>query len=118
MAKLYAKAPDGSDALLSIVITGFTQSLQQNGWCKLPNSLIFQWSKAFATVLGDTNRYWPPPLETTALSIQAIHTGNDGNVNIVNFNEGVPWNISYCFKTNWTQYVLEGVHVWYLLIGY
>ena len=44
MAKLYAKAPDGSDALLSIVITGFTQSLQQNGWCKLPNGLLFQWS--------------------------------------------------------------------------
>ena len=43
MAKLYAKAPDGSDALLSIVITGFTQSLQQNGWCKLPNGLLFQW---------------------------------------------------------------------------
>ena len=45
MAKLYAKAPDGSDALLSIVITGFTQSLQQNGWCKLPNGLLIQWSK-------------------------------------------------------------------------
>ena len=44
MAKLYAKAPDGSDALLSIVITGFTQSLQQNGWCKLPNGLLIQWS--------------------------------------------------------------------------
>ena len=43
MAKLYAKAPDGSDALLPIVITGFTQSLQQNGWCKLPNGLLFQW---------------------------------------------------------------------------
>ena len=45
MAKLYAKAPDGSDALLSIVITGFTQSLQQNGWCKLPNGLLFQWGR-------------------------------------------------------------------------
>ena len=52
MAKLYAKAPDGSDALLSIVITGFTQSLQQNGWCKLPNSLIFQWQ--IAEDLGNT----------------------------------------------------------------
>ena len=44
MAKFYAKAPDGSDALLSIVLTGFTQSLQQNGWCKLPNGLLIQWS--------------------------------------------------------------------------
>lgn len=45
MAKFYAKAPDGSDALLSIVLTGFTQSLQQNGWCKLPNGLLFQWQR-------------------------------------------------------------------------
>ena len=44
MAKFYAKAPDGSDALLSIVLTGFTQSLQQNGWCKLPNGLLIQWT--------------------------------------------------------------------------
>ena len=46
MAKLYAKSPSGEDALLSISITGFTQSLQQNGWCKFPNGLLFQWSKA------------------------------------------------------------------------
>ena len=45
MAKLYAKSPSGEDALLSISITGFTQSLQQNGWCKLPNGLLLQWSK-------------------------------------------------------------------------
>ena len=43
MAKLYAKSPSGEDALLSISITGFTQSLQQNGWCKLPNGLLLQW---------------------------------------------------------------------------
>ena len=43
MAKLYAKSPSGEDALLSISITGFTQSLQQNGWCKLPNGLLVQW---------------------------------------------------------------------------
>ena len=55
MAKFYAKAPDGSDALLSIVLTGFTQSLQQNGWCKLPNGLLFQWFEhIFDTV------YYPP----------------------------------------------------------
>ena len=43
MAKFYAKAPDGSDATLSITVSGFTQSLQQNGWCKMPNGLILQW---------------------------------------------------------------------------
>ena len=43
MAKFYAKAPNGDDAVLSISIQAFTQSLQQNGWCKLPNGLIIQW---------------------------------------------------------------------------
>ena len=52
MAKFYAKAPDGSDALLSIVLTGFTQSLQQNGWCKLPNGLLFQWGLIANTIEG------------------------------------------------------------------
>ena len=51
MAKFYAKAPDGSDALLSIVLTGFTQSLQQNGWCKLPNGLLIQWSRGGSTFI-------------------------------------------------------------------
>lgn len=52
MAKLYAKSPSGEDALLSISITGFTQSLQQNGWCKLPNGLLLQWSGRAGT-FGD-----------------------------------------------------------------
>ena len=43
MAKFYAKAPNGDDAILSISIQNFTQSLQQNGLCKLPNGLIIQW---------------------------------------------------------------------------
>ena len=46
MAKFYAKAPNGDDAVLSISIQAFTQSLQQNGWCKLPNGLIIQWEPA------------------------------------------------------------------------
>ena len=45
MAKFYAKAPNGDDAVLSISIQNFTQSLQQNGWCKLPNGLIIQWNE-------------------------------------------------------------------------
>ena len=68
MAKLYAKAPDGSDALLSIVITGFTQSLQQNGWCKLPNSLIFQWGQ-----IAPARTRWSFPLSIGILySVSAI----------------------------------------------
>ena len=69
MAKFYAKAPDGSDALLSIVLTGFTQSLQQNGWCKLPNGLLIQWQ-------------------------QALTKGCD-NLNFSFYNENVYFNIQY-----------------------
>ena len=61
MAKFYAKAPDGSAALISIVLTGFTQSLQQNGWCKLPNGLLFQWSNDTLGPIISSNpntNYW------------------------------------------------------------
>lgn len=55
MAKFYAKAPNGSDATLSITVSGFTQSLQQNGWCKMPNGLILQWAagKYYVSNLGN-----------------------------------------------------------------
>ena len=74
MAKLYAKAPDGSDALLSIVITGFTQSLQQNGWCKLPNGLLFQWSKSSTGEPG----YWTLPISMSLYSGVTAISGNYG----------------------------------------
>ena len=45
MATLYAYSPNGTQATLSYSVIGFTQSLQQNGWCKLPNGLILQWGK-------------------------------------------------------------------------
>ena len=43
MATLYAYSPNGTQATLSYSVIGFTQSLAQNGWCKLPNGLILQW---------------------------------------------------------------------------
>ena len=43
MAKFYAIAPNGDSAVLSISLQNMDQSLQQNGWCKLPNGLIIQW---------------------------------------------------------------------------
>ena len=55
MAKFYAKAPDGSDATLSITVSGFTQSLQQNGWCKMPNGLILQWFEDFGNNTNELN---------------------------------------------------------------
>ncbi|MDY5646877.1 MAG: hypothetical protein SPF22_07745 [Candidatus Onthovivens sp.] len=46
MATLYAYSPNGTQATLSYSVIGFTQSLAQNGWCKLPNGLILQWPTA------------------------------------------------------------------------
>lgn len=46
MATLYAYSPNGTQATLSYSVIGFTQSLEQNGWCKLPNGLILQWGFA------------------------------------------------------------------------
>ena len=61
MAKFYAKAPNGDDAVLSISIQNFTQSLQQNGWCKLPNGLIIQWYNPTYSTEGSfyTPIVWP-----------------------------------------------------------
>lgn len=58
MAKFYAKAPNGDDAVLSISIQAFTQSLQQNGWCKLPNGLIIQWRNLLADETDIANKYF------------------------------------------------------------
>ena len=45
MATLYAYSPNGTQATLPVNVMGFTQSLATNGWCKLPNGLIFQWGR-------------------------------------------------------------------------
>ena len=105
MAKLYAKAPDGSDALLSIVITGFTQSLQQNGWCKLPNGLLFQWPGHFRMVSGDP-RIWTFPLSINEI-YSILMTMNDTSLRIISaivrYNnlscifDDYPDSDAYCF---------------------
>ena len=43
MAKLYVKSPNGANHNMTIVTSGVTESLEHNGWCKLPNGLIVQW---------------------------------------------------------------------------
>ena len=88
MAKLYAKAPDGSDALLSIVITGFTQSLQQNGWCKLPNGLLIQWSNI--TLTDDMNKM------TITIPFSITYTG-DCLSSVISYNSRASfWETFYC----------------------
>ena len=80
MAKFYAKAPDGSDALLSIVLTGFTQSLQQNGWCKLPNSLIFQWKWYTLINTFEWNTIEPPISMKDVYTYLGIHANSSPTV--------------------------------------
>ena len=65
MATLYAYSPNGTQATLSYSVIGFTQSLQQNGWCKLPNGLILQWGYFSG---GGRNGY------TVSLSIRYTNT--------------------------------------------
>ena len=80
MAKLYAKSPSGEDALLSISITGFTQSLQQNGWCKLPNGLLLQWARTIYTgeILLDT-KYYPIAFPTSGMGVVANHNAGSSS---------------------------------------
>ena len=74
MAKLYAKSPSGEDALLSISITGFTQSLQQNGWCKLPNGLLVQWRQSERVSTSNSNYKYFPINFNTIYSLAGIIT--------------------------------------------
>lgn len=53
MATLYAYSPNGTQATLPVNVMGFTQSLATNGWCKLPNGLIFQWISLIKIVIKD-----------------------------------------------------------------
>lgn len=43
MATLHVKSPNGNTYNMTIVTSGVTESLQHNGWCKLPNGVIVQW---------------------------------------------------------------------------
>ena len=79
MAKFYAKAPDGTDATLSITVEGFTQSLQQNGWCKMPNGLILQWRLATVSAVDFSIVYFPINFINIARFCTAIHS-NSSNI--------------------------------------
>ena len=43
MATLHVKTPDGAYSSVDLETMNIESSLQQNGWCKLPNGLIIQW---------------------------------------------------------------------------
>ena len=45
MAILHVKTPNGTTKTVDLETMNITSSLQQNGWCKLPNGLIIQWGE-------------------------------------------------------------------------
>lgn len=76
MATLYAYSPNGTQATLPVNVMGFTQSLATNGWCKLPNDLIFQWLKTTRkentnTNLSNYGSTWPIVFSTIYRAIGA-----------------------------------------------
>ena len=84
MAKFYAKAPNGDDAVLSISIQNFTQSLQQNGWCKLPNGLIIQWLWVYSSVSGVETAALPITVSTHNRCVTCYGNGSgDGTFAVV-----------------------------------
>ena len=43
MAILHVKTPNGTTKDVNLETMNIESSLEQNGWCKLPNGLIIQW---------------------------------------------------------------------------
>lgn len=86
MATLYAYSPNGTQATLSYSVIGFTQSLQQNGWCKLPNGLILQWG-----LYSDPQpTKFPINFSHIPYNVLAIC---DSDSNNDNFTDAVNWRI-------------------------
>ena len=88
MARIYALAPNGSDARLSVSIVGYSGSLSSNGWTKLPNGLILQWidAESFTHAISDVFQNtvssgwvytytWVYPISSTMLSSSVLHHG-------------------------------------------
>ena len=44
MAILHVKTPNGTTKDVNLETMNIESDLQQNGWCKLPNGLIIQWT--------------------------------------------------------------------------
>ena len=68
MAILHVKTPSGTTKTVDLETMNIESSLQQNGWCKLPNGLIIQWQTAYYS-----SNVYPPTNFTTAL-FAILHT--------------------------------------------
>ena len=62
MAILHVKTPNGTTKTVDLETMNITSSLQQNGWCKLPNGLIIQW-------LGRKTTTWTSEWSTVVLPL-------------------------------------------------
>ena len=78
MATLYAYSPNGTQATLSYSVIGFTQSLQQNGWCKLPNGLILQWGSANETRTKGYHTFNFPISATILIVVSMLKSNRNG----------------------------------------
>lgn len=86
MATLYAYSPNGTQATLDYTIMGFTQSLQQNGWSKLPNGLILQWRSGMISTGEFTIIYFPINFTNATKFCIAVHVNSNlaGYYSIIN----------------------------------
>ena len=80
MAILHVKTPNGTTKTVDLETMNITSSLQQNGWCKLPNGLIIQWGRNQCI-----NDIVFPITMVQKFCEQAIHYGSDSTVNIISY---------------------------------
>ena len=72
MAILHVKTPNGTTKTVDLETMNITSSLQQNGWCKLPNGLIIQWFEASGT-RDSNNTTWVPISKTFPVNFVKIN---------------------------------------------
>ena len=80
MAILHVKTPNGTTKTVDLETMNITSSLQQNGWCKLPNGLIIQWSQPQlrGTPVGAYSYlYYPIQFSNNIFSIVTNHLNLD-----------------------------------------
>ncbi|AKD37521.1 putative variable tail fiber protein [Pasteurella multocida subsp. multocida OH4807] len=69
----YSQISDFEQGVLAYINQGFTQSFNENGWCKLPNGLILQWGKVSSGGSSEGREYQVNmPISAKILSVVAM----------------------------------------------
>ena len=110
MAILHVKTPNGTTKTVDLETMNITSSLQQNGWCKLPNGLIIQWARL--DINERTFFSYTYPISFTALpTVSAAGAGNGtGTGAIVTLNS---YFANYTTKLDVSTYVIAATSVYY-----